>query len=157
MEVNQKITNLLWPNDFSKCSEKALPHVRSLARQYDAAVLMLYVAEDLARHEAWYGEFDSAHIDRVMDWQLKKARAYQKEFCNRHLEDCAAYTTHIEVGNPVKKILEFIEAKKVDLVVMCRRGKTGDFDMGSVALKVAARSPVPVVIAPNSTHLGTYT
>jgi len=148
MEVTQKIANILWPNDFSKCSEKALPHVRSLAKQYDAAVHMLYVAEDLAHHEAWYGEFNSSHIDRVMDWQIKKAYEYQKDFCKRYLEDFAAYTTHIEVGNPVQKILEFIAAKKIDMVVMCRRGKTGDFDMGSVALKVVASSPVPVVIAP---------
>ncbi|MCP3953610.1 MAG: universal stress protein [Desulfobacterales bacterium] len=35
-----------------------------------------------------------------------------------------------------------------NMVVMCRRGKTGDFDMGSVALKVVASAPVPVVIAP---------
>ena len=150
MEVTQKIINLLWPNDFSKCSEKALPHVRSLAKQYDAAVHMLYVAEDLAHHESWYGEFDSSHVDRVMEWQIKKAHAYQKDFCKKHLEDCATYMTHIEVGNPVQKILEFIDAKKIDMVVMCRRGKTGDFDMGSVALKVVASSPVPVVIAPGS-------
>lgn len=148
MEVTQKITNLLWPNDFSKCSEKALPHVRSLAKQYDAAVHMLYVAEDIADHEAWYGEFDASHINRFMEWQIKKAHEYQKDFCKRHLEDCAAYTIHIEVGNPVQKILEFIDAKKIDMVVMCRRGKTGDFDMGSVALKIVASSPVPVVIAP---------
>ena len=57
MEVTQKIKNLLWPNDLSKCSEEALPHVRSLAKQYGAVVHMLYVVEDLAHHESWYGEF----------------------------------------------------------------------------------------------------
>jgi len=150
MDTTQKITNLLWPNDFSKCSEKALPHVRSLAEQYGAVVHLLYVAEDLAHHESWYGEFDASHIDRVMKWQIKKAHEYQKEFCSRHLEDCATYTTHIEVGNPVQKILEFIDDKKIDMVVMCKKGKTGDFDMGGVAQKVVANSPVPVVITPVS-------
>jgi nucleotide-binding universal stress UspA family protein len=56
------------------------------------------------------------------------------------------------VGNPVQKILEFIDDKKIDMVVMCRTGKTGDFDMGSVAQKVAIRSPVPVLIAPGSNN-----
>ena len=148
MQKTQQITNILWPNDLSNCSEKALPHVRSLAKQYGAVVHVLNVAEDLAHHEPWYGDFDSAHIDRVMDWQIKKAYEYQKNFCKKHLEDFATYTTHIEVGNPVQKILEFIDAKKIDMVVMCRRGKTGNFDMGGVALKVVASSPVPVVIAP---------
>jgi len=150
MDAIKENINLLWPNDLSKCSEKALPHVRSLAKRYGAVVHMLYVAEDLARHESWYGEFDSSHIDRVMDWQIKKADEYQKAFCSRHLEDCATYTSHIEVGNPVQKILEFIDDKKIDMVVMCRKGKTADFDMGSVAQKVVVNSPVPVVIVPGS-------
>ncbi len=150
MPKTQKITNILWPNDLSNCSERALPHVRSLAEQYDAVVHVLYVAEDLAYHEPWYGEFDSAHVDRVMDWQIKKAREYQQSFCSRHLGDFAAYTTHIKVGNPALKILEFINAKKIDMVVMCRKGKTNDFQMGSVTQKVAAHAPVPVVIAPAS-------
>jgi nucleotide-binding universal stress UspA family protein len=94
MEVTQKIKNLLWPNDLSKCSEEALPHVRSLAKQYGAVVHVLYVAEDLANHESWYGEFE------------------------------------------------------IDMVVMCRKGRTGNFDMGGVAQKVVVNSPVPVVIAP---------
>jgi len=153
MDTTQKITNLLWPNDFSKCSEKALPHVRSLAKQYGAVVVhLLYVVEDLAHHESWYGEFDASHIDRVMEWQIKKAHEYQKKFCSRHLEDFATYTTHIEVGNPVQKILEFIDDKKIDMVVMCRKGKTGDFDMGGVAQKVVVNSPVPVVITPGSNN-----
>jgi nucleotide-binding universal stress UspA family protein len=150
MEITRKVKNLLWPNDFSKCSEEALPYVRSLAKKYGAIVFMLYIAGDLAHPESWYGEFDSFHVDRVMEWQIKRARAYRKDFCSKHLEDCAAYTTHIAVGNPVKRILEFIEDKQIDMVVMCRRGKTSDFDMGSVALKVIANAPVPVVIAPSS-------
>jgi len=150
MQKIEKIKNLLWPNDLSKCSEKALPHVRLLAKQHGAVVHVLYVAEDLAHHESWYGEFDSSHIDRVMDWQIKKAQEYQEKFCARYLEDCAAFTTHIEVGNPAQKILEFIEDKEIDMVVMCRKGKTGDFNMGSVAQKVVIYAPVPVVIAPDS-------
>lgn len=150
MEITRKVKNILWPNDFSECSEKALPYVKSLSKKYGATVHVLYVAEDLSHHESWYGEFDSFHADRVMKWQINKARDYQKNFCNKHLEDDAAYTTNVEVGNPVKKILEFIEVNHIDMVVMCRRGKTSDFDMGSVALKVVATAAVPVVIAPGS-------
>ncbi len=121
----------------------------NLARENNAKLWIYY---GLAHYEPWYGEFDSYHIDRVMDWQIKKAHAYQKDFCSRHLEDCATYTTHIEVGNPAQKTLEFIDDKKIDMVVMCRTGKTGDFDMGNVAQKVAIKSPVPVAIAPSSNY-----
>ena len=148
MANEPKISKILWPNDLSKCSEGALPHVLSIAKQHGARVHVLYVTEDLAHHEPWYGDFDSTHFERVMEWQLKRARDYQAKFCKRHLEGYAAYETHIEVGNPVHKILEFIEARAIDMVVMCRRGKTGDFKIGSVSQKVVANAPVPVVITP---------
>ena len=112
MEAKQKINNILWPNDFSKCSEKALPHVRSLAKQYGASVHVLYVAEDLAHHNSWYGNFDPTHIDRITEWEIKKAQDRQQAFCSRHLEECGAYTTHIEIGDPTTKILDFIEKEK---------------------------------------------
>jgi len=150
MEMSEKINNLLWPNDFSKCSERALPHVRALAKQHDAVVHVLYVAEDLAHHESWYGEFDPSHIDRIVSWQLKKAKEYQQAFCGRHLDKCAAYKTHIEVGNPAKKILKFINDENIDMVVMCRRGKSEEFNIGGVAQKIVTNSPVPVLITPGS-------
>jgi len=56
-------------------------------------------------------------------------------------------TTFVYISS---KILDFIDNKKIDMVVMCRKGKTGNFDMGGVAQKVVVNSPVPVVIAPAS-------
>ena len=35
-------------------------------------------------------------------------------------------------------------------LVMCRKGKKGNFDMGSVAQKVVSNSPVPVVMIPST-------
>jgi len=146
MEAKQKINNILWPNDFSKCSEKALPHVRSLAKQYGASVHVLYVVEDLAHHNSWYGNFDPTHIDRITEWEIKKAQDRQRAFCSRHLEECGAYTTHIEIGDPTTKILDFIEKENIDMVVMCRKGKTGSFDMGGLVQRIEAESPVPVSV-----------
>lgn len=150
MEAIRKVDRILWPNDLSKCSESALPHVRSLANRYGSTVHVLYVAEDLARRESWYGEFSSTHIDRILDQEIKKAGQRLKEFCQRHLEECASFDTHIAVGNPVRKILEYIDAEQIDMVVMCKKGKTADFDMGGVAHKIVEKSPVPVVIVPDS-------
>lgn len=150
MEATHKIKNLLWPNDFSKCSKAALPHVISLAKQYDAVVHVVYIAEDLAHHEPWYGEFDASRIERVMKNGIKKAHERQQDFCRKHMENFSKHITHIEIGDPARKILEFIDSENIDMVVMCRKGKTGHFDMGGVAQKIAVSSPVPVVIAPVS-------
>lgn len=149
MKATQKIKKLLWPHDFSKCSEEALPHVISFAKQYGAVVHVLYVTEDPAHHKSWYGEFDPSHIDRILERGVNKARERQQAFCREHLEDCTAYMTHFEIGDPATKILEFIEKEKMDMVVMCRKGKTGSFNMGGVAQKIVTHSPVPVFITPN--------
>lgn len=81
---------------------------------------------------------------------IENAGQRLKEFCQHHLEECASFETHIAVGNPVRKILEYIDAEQIDMVVMCKKGETADFDMGGVAQKIAILSPVPVVIVPES-------
>ena len=143
-----EIKNILWPNDLSKCSEVALPHVVSLAKKYHATVHVLYVAKNLVHHEHWYGDFDRSHTDRLIEWETKKAREHQRELCRKHLEDCVEYHTHVDVGDSARKIIDFIYANKIDLVVMCRKGESGDFNMGGTAQKVVEYSPVPVVITP---------
>ena len=81
---------------------------------------------------------------------IKKAQQRLIDFCGSHLEECASYVTQIDMGNPVRKILEYIDDKQIDMVVMCKKGRTGDFDMGSVSHKIAETAPVPVVIVPDS-------
>jgi nucleotide-binding universal stress UspA family protein len=39
------------------------------------------------------------------------------------------------------------------MVVMCKKGEKGNFDMGSVAQKVVSNSPVPVVMIPNAKNI----
>ena len=144
-----EIKNILWPNDLSKCSEGASPQVASLAKKYNAAVHVLYVTQDLAHHEPWYGDFDRSHADRLVEWETKKARERQNELCRKYLEDCAEYHTHIDIGDPARKIIDFISRYNIDMVVMCRKGESGEFNMGGTAQRVTEYSPVPVVITPS--------
>jgi nucleotide-binding universal stress UspA family protein len=58
------------------------------------------------------------------------------------------YTTDVDFGHPVKKLLE--RAKEFDMVVLGAHGKgqmKGIF-MGSVSGRVSQDCPVPVVIVP---------
>ncbi|RLB43573.1 MAG: universal stress protein [Deltaproteobacteria bacterium] len=140
---------ILWPNDLSKCSEGAIPYVKSFAQHYDAEVHVLYVMEDLARHESWYGDFERSTIEKLRKWEEKKARERQEQLCQKYFEDCKKFEKHIRVGDPAQEILKFIESEKVDAVVMCRKGEAGMFKMGSVAERVVRNAPVPVVTVPS--------
>ena len=147
-----EVKKVLWPTDFSSSSEKALPYVTDLTQKYGAEIHVLYVIEDIAHHEGWYGEFDKTHIDKLMEWADKSARKRLDQVCEKYLNSCPLYIKHIAVGDPAQEILKLINEEKVDLVVMASRGAQGTFRFGSVAEKVLKHSPVPVTTIPIETE-----
>lgn len=147
-----EVKKVLWPTDFSSSSEKALPYVTDLTQKYGAEIHVLYVIEDIAHHEGWYGEFDKTHIDKLMEWADKSARKRLDQVCKKYLNSCPLYIKHVAVGDPAQEILKLIRAENVDLVVMASHGAQGNFRFGSVAEKVLKNSPVPVTTIPVETE-----
>lgn len=143
-----EIRKVLWPTDFSGSAETALSHVQSLSRNYGAEVHVLHVLEDIIHHQSWYGEFESEHVEKLMEKAQRKAKQNLDQICENHLEGCPLYIKHVAVGDPAAEILKLIEQEKVDLVVMATKGKSGAFDYGSVTERVVRLSPVPVTTIP---------
>lgn len=146
------VKRVLWPTDFSSSAEKALPYVTDLTQKYGAEIHVLYVIEDIAHHESWYGEFDKTHMDKLMQWADKSARKRLDQVCEKYLNSCPLYIKHIAVGDPAQEILKLINDEKVDLVVMASHGAQGNFRFGSVTEKVLKNSPVPVTTIPVETE-----
>ena len=147
-----EVSKVLWPTDFSSSAEKALPYVTDLTQKYGAEIHVLYVIEDIAHHDGWYGEFDKTHIDKLMEWADKSARKRLEQVCEKYLNSCPLYVKHIAVGDPAQEILNLINEEKVDLVVMASHGAQGNFRFGSVTEKVLKNSPVPVTTIPVETE-----
>ena len=150
MEVNK----VLWPTDFSSSAEKALPYVTDLTQKYQAEIHVLYVIEDIAHHESWYGDFDRTHVDKLMEWADKSANKRLNQICEKYLDGCPLYIKHIAIGDPAQEILKLIDQEKVDMVVMTSRGQKGLYRFGSVAEKVLKNSPVPVTTIPIEPETG---
>ena len=146
-----ELKKILWPTDFSENSEKALPYVTSLSEKFQTEVHVLYVIEELAIHEPWYGEFDRSHIEKIHAWEDKKARERLDEICSKYLEGCPLYIKHVAIGDPALEILKLIEEEKVDMVVMATHGRKVHFRFGSIAEKVVKHATVPVVTIPINT------
>ena len=142
------LNKILWPTDFSSGAEKALPYVRSLTQQYGAEIHVLYVIEDIAHHESWYGDFDKKRVEELMERAQKLAKKRLDQICEKYLEGCPLYIKHFAVGDPAKEILKLIDSEKVDTVVMASHGAKGNFRFGSVTEKVLKNSPVPVTTIP---------
>ena len=147
-----EIKKILWPTDFSDNSQHALPYVTSLGEKYQTEVHVLYVIPELANHEPWYGEFDQSHIDKIHDWERKKAEKRLNEICEKYLDGCPMYVRHIAMGDAAEEILKLAERENVDMVVMASHGRKGHFHFGSVAEKVVKNAPVPTITVPISSR-----
>ena len=143
-----EVKKVLWPTDFSSIAEKALPYVTDLTQKYGAEIHVLYVIEDMAHHESWYGDFDRPRVDKLMEWADKSAKKRLDQVCEKYLNSCPLYIKHIAVGDPAQEILKLIDNEGVDLVVMASHGQKGHFRFGSVTEKVMKHSPVPVTTIP---------
>ena len=143
-----EVTKVLWPTDFSNSAEKALPYVTSLTQKYQAEIHVLYVIEDIANHESWYGDFDRSHVEKLMEWAEKSATKRLEQVCEKYLNSCPLYIKHIAIGDPAQEILKLIDKEKVDMVVMTSHGEKGLYRFGSVAEKVVKNSPAPVTVIP---------
>ena len=147
-----EIKKILWPTDFSKSSESALPHVQSLTEKYQTEVHVLYVIEDIAHHESWYGDFDQERVDKLMEWENKSAKKRLDQICEKYLESCPLYIKHVAVGDPAKEILDLAEKEHIDMIVMATQGRKGHFQFGAVAEKVVKNAKIPVVTIPTESQ-----
>jgi len=151
---HMEVKKVLWPTDFSSNAEKALPYVTDLTQKYGAEIHVLYVIEDIAHHESWYGDFDRSRVDKLMEWAEKSATKRLEQVCEKYLNSCPLYVKHIAIGDPAQEILKLIDKEKVDLVVMASHGEKGYFRFGSVTEKVLKNSPVPVTTIPIEPEAG---
>ena len=143
-----EIKRVLWPTDFSKNAEVALPYVTSLQKKYQSEIHVLFVMEDLGHLKPWYGELNAPHVRDLTTWGEKTAKERMDQICSKYLKDCPLFVRHIALGDPAQEILNLVKEENIDMVVMASKGQKGHFLMGSVADKVVRNTTVPVVTVP---------
>jgi nucleotide-binding universal stress UspA family protein len=131
---------ILFPTDFSHCSDAALPLATSLARDTGAKLLIVHVEEPPVAYgggEMYYGVPDPATED--LRGMLQRIVPPDPQ---------VAYEHHLVVGEPAAAIAELAKSEGVDLIVMGTHGRTGlrRLLMGSVAEAIVRRAPCPVFI-----------
>lgn len=132
--------------DGSKVAECILPHVEDLAKRYGARVIFAQIIEPihiLTSEPA----IDLVEITMLESLQ-KKTQEYFHKLQWKFRTQGIRVETRIEVGPPVKKILEIAESENADLIAMVNRGQTGLSRVlyGSVAVGVSNRTDRPLLI-----------
>lgn len=133
------IRTILHPTDFSERSELAFRVACSLARDYNARLVILHIVEPPM---AVAGE-GVLMVPPPVDMEPLRKRLQQLR-----PEDCTIAIEHRLIqGDPALEILEVAELANCDLIVMGTHGRTGlgRLLMGSVTEQIVRKAACPVL------------
>ena len=147
---------ILVPIDGSKMADKAFKHALSVAKAFDAELLLLTVIpENVVPAGAFTTWTHPTMIRRMINEIITTAREQATDMLNEKMRECektnvkAVYK--IVMGDAASKIIEMANNKKmkVDLVIMGSVGLTGIQrlkTLGSVSRKVSEHVSCPILI-----------
>ena len=140
-----QIKSILFPTDFSQGARAAMDHAISLASDYQARLILLYVIQDISIAE-WYIPSSISAADLVEDMQ----KSAWKEI-DKWAAEASAKVKNVDRmvvrGVPFVEIIRTAKEKNADLIVIGTHGRTGIDHMlfGSTAEKVVRKSSCPVL------------
>lgn len=150
---------VLVPLDGSELAERALPHVKKLAKNGGIGEVVLLHVLDRENPFAYQQLPDrettqSLDLPGLLEEQFAKFKKYFRDAQLKLMaEGLKVETVIIKAGRPDQAILDYAQLNDVDLIVIATHGYAGMKKMllGSVALRVLHESYIPVfVIRPES-------
>ena len=146
---------LLVPVDFSTHSEAALVKACELAFYMKNPLLVLHVVHDPVNMPGYYSRYYSKIASNQPLIRLEDiAQQMFDEFIEMMIEKypelplLKKLDKMLVVGIPVTRILEIIEKKDIEMVIMGSQGRTGlrQIMLGSKAEQMVRFCPVPITI-----------
>ncbi len=136
---------LLVPTDGSEGTTAAATHAFGLADTYDATVVLVSVVDTRNRFGGW-----STGTDPDEPTAMDRAEAEAGRALQRVADEAPPGVTvesHVERGVPHEVIVELVESRGIDLVVMGTHGRTGVKRqiLGSVTERVLRLADAPVL------------
>jgi nucleotide-binding universal stress UspA family protein len=143
---------LLVPIDHSDLSRRALETAASMARCFEARLLLLTVIEDRFPYPDLHA-LEQPHEDY---YRVIKKRAHEdlSRLAEQYPDLKERTELYITRGRAYDKIVEVAAAEKADLIVMGTHGVGGFTNalLGSVSEKVISHAPCPVLVVRQKAH-----
>ena len=135
---------ILLPLDGSQNAEKAVEHATSLAKMYQAELVLMRVIEPLTGQPG----ISIAAIEASEEFSSQLAREYLEGIAATIRDAIPQVHVVIDLGLPHEQIIEFAENNSVDLIIISSRGQSGlsRWLMGRVAERVIRGGRTPVLI-----------
>jgi nucleotide-binding universal stress UspA family protein len=138
---------MLVPLDGSELAEAALPHAESLARQYDATVILLSVITPPAITTG-HGVEALQLFEKEIDTLQRDAEQYLHGLKNKLNKSQIQAKSIVKLEPVVESIVETANESAVDLVITASHGRSGleRVFFGSVAAGVLNRIEQPLMV-----------
>ncbi|MGE0487950.1 MAG: universal stress protein [Vulcanimicrobiota bacterium] len=135
-----QVRRILVPLDGSKLCRHALPEAARLATATGATLVLARVVEPLPIDPLFVTVCDREQEERVVEGYLSKLAA--------ELHPSIPVELRHEWGSPARVLIEMVELRNIDLVVMTTHGRSGfdRFVCGSVAENMLRVCHVPVYL-----------
>jgi nucleotide-binding universal stress UspA family protein len=140
-----QIKTILFPTDYSNGARAAMDHAISLAKDYHAKLILLYVIQDISIAE-WYIPSSISAGELIEDMQKSAWQEMDKWFAevSKQVKDVEKMVVR---GVPFVEIIQTAKERNADLIVIGTHGRTGIDHMlfGSTAEKVVRKAACPVL------------
>ena len=140
-----QIKTILFPTDFSHGARAAMDHAISLAKDYEATLILLYVIQDISIAE-WYIPSSLSVASLLEDMEKSASQEMEKWIAevSGRVKNVERIVTR---GVPFVEIIKTAKDKNADLIVIGTHGRTGIDHMlfGSTAEKVVRKASCPVL------------
>jgi len=120
--------HVLMPTDFSRHADHALQRAAEIARRYGARLTLMTAEEEAIVYDELYDPLEGGFGYPIADPEMTQL---QLDNTRKRLEKMAAglglpaVSVEVSVGSPKSAIRSYVEAQKVDLVVMGSHGRRG--------------------------------
>ena len=137
--------SILFATDFSESSDHAFEYAFTVAKCFNAKLLVLHVINELVDLRGFYVPHIS--IDKLEEEMAESAHKMMAKFIESHSQGYGKIEPVVAPGIPYDEILKQAEEESVDLIVLGTHGRTGldHVLFGSTAEKVVRKSTIPVM------------
>ncbi len=141
---------ILVPCDFSKPAIQAFKFALEVAKQSKGNIHLVYVIELPVLNDTMLMPTLSFEADFLKELKEKTEKRFKK-LIDKHATPGVEITFDTLFGSTFTSVLEVVEKKSCDLIMLGSHGATGlrEIIIGSNAEKIVRFSPVPVIVVKN--------
>ena len=148
------LKKILVPTDFGEAADAALNYARALARNFDASVDVLHVAEDVSTRMLAGEMYVAVPQTLQNDVEAAARKQLDARLIDNDPNPLPVRPVLIVSNAPAVSIVNYAKETGTNLIVMGThgRGPMAHLFMGSVAERVVRLAPCPVLVVRHPEH-----